>query len=226
MPNYRAVINKVDASRTELTLLMNSVASFFDHHPMLKRSQPPVVHSVKARFKSTERLKDKIRRKSTTDPITSENVFERVTDLVGVRVLHLHQAQFPTIHEAILDKINVKKDWVLGEPVKAYTWDPESTSFFQTMGIGSELKDSFYTSVHYLVRPQTDSHLCCEIQVRTLFEEIWGEIDHMLNYPEPTRISSCHEQIRVLAKLVGAGGRLVDSIVRSSEENSRRRAIQ
>ncbi len=100
----------------------------------------------------------------------------------------------------------------------AYTWDPESKQYFEGLGINVQVKESFYTSVHYLVRPRPDSDLCCEIQVRTLFEEIWGEVDHAINYPDPSSNLSCREQLRVLAKLVGAGSRLVDSIFRSSAE--------
>jgi len=48
-----------------------------------------------------------------------------------------------------------------------------------------------------------------------LFEEVWGEVDHVLNYPQETLIVACREQLRVLAKVVGAGTRLVDSIFRS-----------
>jgi len=55
------------------------------------------------------------------------------------------------------------------------------------------------------------------VQVRTLFEEIWGEVDHALNYPTPTETISCREQLKVLAKLVGAGSRLVDSIFKAAE---------
>ena len=57
--------------------------------------------------------------------------------------------------------------------------------------------------------------ICCEIQVRTLFEEIWGEIDHSINYPHPTDSVACKEQLRVLSKLVGTGTRLADSIFRT-----------
>ena len=47
----------------------------------------------------------------------------------------------------------------------------------------------------------TDS-ICCEIQVRTLFEEIWGEIDHTINYPHSTESIACKEQLKVLTKLI------------------------
>lgn len=100
---------------------------------------------------------------------------------------------------------------------RVLSWiDPEYEKFFHDLGCRCERRDSFYTSVHFVVRPRQDSPLSCEIQVRTLFEEIWGEIDHSLNYPHPTTIASCQEQLRVLAKLVGAGSRLVTSIYNCS----------
>jgi putative GTP pyrophosphokinase len=102
--------------------------------------------------------------------------------------------------------------WYLAEPPKAYTWDPEYKSFFEKFSISTKIKESFYTSVHYIVKPNVDSIVTCEIQVRSLFEEIWGEVDHDLNYPIPSKSTSCREQLKVLAKLVGAGTKLVDSI--------------
>ena len=66
-----------------------------------------------------------------------------------------------------------------------------------------------------------DSPVSCEIQVRTLLEEVWGEIDHLVNYPKPTDNVACREQIGVLARLVSAGSRLADSICRVySDEKS------
>lgn len=207
----------VESKRHELTIFMTGIAQWFAAHPVLNRPNSPAVHSVKSRFKDVNHLKEKIRRKSNDDdPITPSNVFERITDLVGVRVLHLYQEQFSEIHQEILKKVHDSGDWYLVEPPRAYTWDPESTEFFSLLGIAVEVKPSFYTSVHYVVRPRSDSPLCCEIQVRTLFEEIWGEVDHRLNYPMPTENLHCREQLRALAKLVGAGSRLVDSVFRSA----------
>jgi ppGpp synthetase/RelA/SpoT-type nucleotidyltranferase len=149
--------------------------------------------------------------------VTCENVFSEITDIVGVRVMHLHQAQFPLIHNCIMKQIH-NGDWVLFEDPKAYTWDPESRVFFENLGLAVHVKESFYTSIHYVVKPRKDSIAACEIQVRTLFEEIWGEIDHSINYPSPTTNVGCREQIRVLARLVGAGSRLADSIFRTHQE--------
>jgi putative GTP pyrophosphokinase len=137
-----------------------------------------------------------------------------INDLVGVRVLHLYQDQFPRIHETIQDQVS-RADWALHEPPVAYTWDQECSDFYKSHGLETELKPSHYTSIHYVVKPRMDSPLSCEIQVRTLFEEAWGEIDHTINYPKATEVNTCREQLRVLAKLVGASTRLADSIFRS-----------
>ena len=200
----------------ELNMFMSSVRSWFETHPILTSGNTPLVHSVKARLKNPERLRAKIQKKSNVENlIDGNNLGHKITDLAGVRVLHLHQEQLARIHEEILRKIKDRGDWVLHEPPRAYTWDPERRDFYQGIGFEVHLKPSSYTSVHYTVRPRPDSPLCCEIQVRTLFEEIWGEVDHALNYPDPTDSVACREQLLVLGKVVGAGSRLVDSIYRT-----------
>lgn len=78
----------------------------------------------------------------------------------------------------------------------------------------------YYRSVHYVVKPNNPNPTCCEIQVRTLFEEIWGEIDHNINYPHKTDDIACKEQLRVLSKLVSTGTRLADSIFRTYEDHN------
>lgn len=195
----------------DFEVFANGIRQWFLGHESLTGR----VHSVKYRLKDLNHLREKLERKYSEVELTNEDFFVRMTDLAGVRVLHLHQAQFTHIHDAISAKI-ADNDWVLAEPAKAFTWDPESREFFAAQGLAVEVRDTYYTSVHYLVKPRADSPLCCEIQVRTLFEEIWGEVDHQLNYPDPTENISSREQLRVLSKLVGAGSRLVDSIFRTA----------
>ena len=205
-------IKAFEAVKYEFEIFKDGTSDFFLKSPDLKA----VVHSVRTRLKDTTHLLDKIQRKKKEGiAIDESNIFTEITDLAGVRVLHLYHDQFPAIHAEIIKKIN-SKDWILDEEPKAYTWDPESVNFFKNLGLQVEMKESFYTSIHYLIRPRKETHICCEIQVRTLFEEIWGEVDHTLNYPNATDNFACREQIMVLAKLVGAGSRLVDAIFRSN----------
>ena len=212
-----AIANGFSKHRKAYTGFMSNVIDFFhEDNEMLQDSKGrSCVHSLKSRVKNAGHLKDKILRKSAeADPITNENLLTRVTDFCGVRVMHLRRNDFAVIHKAIKSHIN-DQHWFFAEEPKAYTWDPEYRKFFEEHSLKYELKESFYTSVHYLVKPNSETSVVCEIQVRSLFEEIWGEIDHDLNYPHPTSNIACSEQIKVLAKLVGAGTRLVDSIYAS-----------
>lgn len=205
------LIEKYKSDYQDFELLRRHIVDFFSLHP----KTAPYVHSVKSRLKDPDHLKEKIARKQKdAEPITVENLYKRITDFAGVRVLLLHQKQFDGIKEAIDYRIK-RGEWILVEPPKAYTWDPEAQSYFEKLGLETHKKESFYTSVHYLVKQYEESEICCEIQVRTLFEEIWGEVDHTINYPEKTEKEVCRDQILVLAKLIGAGSRLVDSIFNS-----------
>lgn len=158
----------------------NQVVLFFQD-PNLKFDSVRIVHSVKSRMKDPDHLVDKLsRKKKEGRNITTNNLFEEITDFAGVRVLLLYQQQFQKIHSCIKDKCE-KGGWVLAEKPIAYTWDPETEEFYKKLGIDTKIKDSYYTSIHYVIKPNKNSDLSCEIQVRTLFEEIWGEIDHTIN---------------------------------------------
>jgi len=208
-----ALKEKYIEEQPEFDDLRQRVITYFERNP----KAAPYVHSVKSRLKDPDHLADKIKRNwKEESPINPDNLFSKITDLAGVRVLLLHQKQFGKVKDAIDSRI-VRKEWFLVEPPKAYTWDPEAKSYFENLGLEVHTKESFYTSVHYLVRGNLDSPVCCEIQIRTLFEEIWGEVDHKFNYPEKSQNQTCRDQILVLAKLIGAGSRLVDSIFSSQE---------
>lgn len=199
-------------------LFQKHVINFFE-----SSSLKPFVHSIRHRLKDIDHLLEKIERKNAEDakldvqiqkgPITSDNVFSRVTDIAGIRVLHLHISQFKNIHGALMSKVD-EGEFTLVEEPKAYTWDLDSSVYFGSLGLVREVKESYYTSIHYVLRPNSRSPATCEVQVRTLLEEVWGEVDHTMNYPNPTTDQHCKEQIRVLARLVGAGTHLADSIMR------------
>ena len=55
-----------------------------------------------------------------------------------------------------------------------------------------------YTTVHYVIRANQKTKVTCEVQVRTLMDEVWGEVSHRVNYPNESPSSSCQEQLKVL----------------------------
>jgi ppGpp synthetase/RelA/SpoT-type nucleotidyltranferase len=205
----------------QLDSFRKRVKDFFENNPVFYGNFP-IVHSVKSRLKDSSRLKEKIERKESQKgiTITKDSFFNEITDLIGVRVMHLYFDQFHLIHKEIIKQVE-NGEWVLFEQPKAYTWDPETEELFNKLGITTTRKDS-YTSVHYVIKPNSkDNMFCCEIQVRTLFEEIWGEIDHLINYPNKTKSIACSEQLRVLSKFASTGTRLADSIFRSYNDHKK-----
>ncbi|MBN2695557.1 methyltransferase domain-containing protein [bacterium] len=197
---------------------LEDVIIFFREHSDLNQKPFPIIHSIKYRIKENSSIQEKIKRKILNGvSISEENFYSEITDIAGVRILHIYQEQFINIHLAIVEQIK-KGVWCFVEPPKAYTWDPESVIFYKNLGIETENRETYYTSIHYLIHKPEEPTTLCEIQVRTLFEEIWGEIDHSINYPYPTESLACREQLRVLSKLVSTGTRLADSIFKSFSE--------
>ncbi|MGR6980883.1 hypothetical protein ACUHGC_05605 [Testudinibacter sp. P27/CKL/0425] len=216
------IITSYEERKHAYQSFIDAISGYFLGHPKLNKQPLPIVHSIKSRLKDSGHLNEKIDRKNKEgkECITEENVYLRITDFAGVRILHLYQEQFIDIHRAIIEQIS-NQEWAFVEPPKAYTWDPEYKKQYESLDIHTEIKDTFYTSVHYIVKANNNREkpICCEIQVRTLFEEIWGEIDHTINYPNKTNSIACGEQLKVLARLISTGTRLADSIFKSHEEH-------
>ena len=197
---------------------MDAILTTFRRDPDLNRPPMPIIHSLRSRMKDPEHLREKLERKSADgNVITPDNLFSKVTDLAGIRVLHVASRHFDLIHNKI--EMMVKSgDWRLAETPVAYSWDPDRRKGFEQLGLRVEIKDSNYTSIHYLVRPSNEKNIaCCEVQVRTLFEEVWGEVDHLVNYPTKNESDSCRRQLRVLARAVSTGTTLVDSMLTDFE---------
>ena len=173
----------------------------------------PEVHSVRMRVKNPEHLAAKIIRKRKPDRLISiDNYEEEITDLIDVRVLHLHKEQWRPIHEHIEDTLkpyekraNIRK----GDPE---AWRAE----YDEAGLDPKEKsedEGCYRSIHYTIRSQPlsgRSH-CIEIQVRTIFEEAWGEIDHTVNYPVRSGDIYLKNNLTMLNRLAGLGDELSSS---------------
>jgi putative GTP pyrophosphokinase len=219
------------ATQRELSLINELIAHFIQHRPLVNTflgqvlvplNESPelgrIIHSIRSRTKDPEHLRDKLLRKlqkckseRTPFELTKKNLFTRVTDLVGVRILHLHTRQVQDIDRILKDIFREHKFEVIEGPF-ARTWDDESREYFQGIGVKAQKSDTMYTSVHYVLSSNSVTTQTCEVQVRTLMEEVWGEVDHEVNYPHPNEQVACREQIRALARVTSSATRLVDSI--------------
>jgi len=144
----------------------------------------PAVHSLKMRVKNPEHLVVKIVRKKAERPeldFRVDSYHEHITDLIGIRALHLFKDEWRAIHEF------VRATWETAEPPTAYFRNgdpPELIESFRSAGCETKEHPFGYRSVHYLIRSQPARRVqIAELQVRTIFEEGWSEIDHRVRYP-------------------------------------------
>jgi len=214
------LVQLFESRRDKFEQLLGSLRAIFVDNKALK----PHVHSMKWRVKDAAHLRDKLTRKmldaqkiGTPFALTTENLFEKINDLAGFRILHLYTRQFETINKIILAELAEAQTPVIEGPT-ARTWDDESRAYFTSIGVETKDSKTMYTSVHYIVEANTKTKYTAEIQVRTLAEELWGEVDHTLNYPHESQVLACKEQIKVLARVTSSCSRLVDSIFTSHQD--------
>lgn len=205
-------------NRGPVKRLLDSIHSIVPESESLKH----LIHSVKFRMKDPEHLRDKLYRKlekalseGKEFGIDKDNLFMEINDLGGYRILHLHTSQIEQINAALLRVLRDEAQFTVIEGPKANVWDSENEEYFQSVGIEVEYNPRLYSSVHYIVQPNNKAKVTLEIQVRTLSEEIWGEVDHRFNYPHAIDSVACREQIMVLARVASSCTRLVDSIFAS-----------
>lgn len=142
------------------------------------------VHSVRYRIKDAEHLVEKIIRKKlkdTSSDITIENYKEKITDLIGLRALHLFKEDWELINTFLVKTYNFKET-----PTANYRKgdSEELINFYTEKGCEVNEHEFGYRSVHYIVETQpAKQKYFIEIQVRTIFEEAWAEIDHTIRYP-------------------------------------------
>lgn len=188
------------------------------------------IHSIKWRTKSKKSFLDKLERKMCEAmeemkpfDIMKENLFLKINDLAGFRILYLHTDQFDKIND-FLKKLFADEKYEIIEGPEARVWDDEYRNIFRDKGIKTiDSSKNLYTSVHYVINTKRNIEFTVEIQVRTLADELWGEVDHQLNYPHKIKNIACSEQLKVLARVTSSSTRLVDSIFKTYNNSKRKK---
>jgi putative GTP pyrophosphokinase len=81
---------------------------------------------------------------------------------------------------------------------------PKQIELMQKSGCKIEYHEFGYRSVHYLIKCQPDRNVhIVELQVRTVFEEGWSEIDHLVRYPNRSQDERLKEFLVLFNTLAG-----------------------
>lgn len=127
------------------------------------------VHSVTLRIKDRESLARKLAR-----PDRSYRQLWDVTDLIGLRVITYFEDAIDRVGELIETQLSVD----LASSIDKRRRDAGAFG---------------YRSLHYVCRMATRAearapHARCEVQIRTVLEHAWAEIEHDLGYKAPDAV--------------------------------------
>lgn len=183
------------------------------------------VHSVKYRIKSPLKLLIKIIRKKQEDPqrnINIENYREEITDLIGIRILHLFKKDWKEIGDFI------ERNWNLHEKPIIYKRNGDDIEYFVQAKDSSKYEiidhPHNYRSVHFLVKSFPNKEMrITEIQVRTIFEEAWSEIDHRVRYPMNNDEILLNEFLALFNKLAGSADEMGSYVMNLKDELTMRK---
>lgn len=189
----------------------------------------PQIHSINYRIKKDEHLIEKIIRKTIDSPsrkIDVSNYLSEITDLIGIRILHLFKEDWIHINNYITN------NWDFKEQPVAYVRNGDSKriiDYYKDNNCRIEEHPYGYRSIHYTVKKViSGNEYLVEFQVRTIFEEAWGEIDHVIRYPYHTKNELLYRLSSILNRIAGSADELGTYIryLKSHTEKSDKLHIQ
>jgi putative GTP pyrophosphokinase len=167
---------------------------------------PIPVQRTRVRIKRLESVEDKIRRNPDyfQGGLTKKNL-KRVPDLLGARIILYFVTDIPMIDR----ELNRCREVSISDEIPPRAYLPRDLA--TQLGL-TELerrdKSSGYASVHYrcsLVSKAKNTGAPFELQVRTMTEDVWGEIEHILGYkPERKTAMEVGREFQILSKQLGA----------------------
>lgn len=237
---HNITVDTWEKSGCDWEILCDIANDFEKNHEILSRSAEffariiqtfPGVHSVRWRLKETYHLLEKIVRKRANKEKKYENINVSnysiiITDLIGIRALHLFKDEYLAIDNSIREK------WLTIETPVIYIRegdDRPTAEFSRKNGFKVKQHPAGYRSVHYVLESSPmKNRVLAEVQVRTIFEEGWSEIDHKIRYPNFSKDESVKSFLAIFNRLAGSAdemGTFVKGMVLSIKEYAEESAM-
>lgn len=174
---YEEILHYIQSNEAHYNTLLNYVECIMRTAQDLKKVP---IYSTKRRVKSI----DSVYLKTKRDKVNS---LAEINDYAGFRILSLFEQDILDIHRCIIDDLK-KAGFNLIE-FRIFNWrkdDPLIISMKEIIALaydGANIshKEKEYKSIHYLF--EYDSY-CVEIQLRTLLQDVWAELEHAIAYKQ------------------------------------------
>ena len=190
MEIYFDYLKSVKELEAEGTYLSNRLQFCDDINSVRWRTKDPI-HLL---TKIVRKRKEAIEKGSTTSEylfIDVNNYKQVITDLVGLRAIYLFKFQWRLVDSYICNNFKVSSQ----EEITIYHAPEDDLTFYYQNGFEKKIgdnsfkyiqlkKDSKYRSTHYIVEANFPHNFKIEIQIRSILDEAWGEIDHYIRYPD------------------------------------------
>lgn len=196
---------------TELKIIENSLIKGrdrgLDHLPL---------YSTKWRIKRPGSVFLKMRRKGKN--------LDDIFDYGGMRALCLFEQDIPQVHKYLLSIFHIN-NYILKE-ITIFNWPEDeyeefniellrytTESFYKNMTHIHEKKMSGYKSIHYIINFNRSGTIYpLEIQLRTIFQDAWGELEHSLSYKQGNIHPHIRECFSILANDIESADNLMNHL--------------
>ena len=188
------------------------------------------LHSHGSRVKDPYHLLEKIIRKKHNnfekyEAMQTDDYFKYITDLIGCRILLVYKEDWERLHEYLVNTFdNIEENYInkkdysgsyqrtfikpfMAERPVAYIRPGDYDDIYRKHSDLDINREGYYRSVHYIIRLK---EYYIELQVRSLYEEAWGEVDHDILYPLHKDNSRLVKFSQILNRIAGVGDELSD----------------
>ncbi|MBF0126037.1 MAG: RelA/SpoT domain-containing protein [Magnetococcales bacterium] len=217
--NYNDVQQYYNSKIAVFGMLEEAILKDIDRlrQPLRVAGHEDPVYTVTSRVKKLGSLYLKSKRKQLDDV----KELSTLEDYVGVRMLCLFEQNLRKVNEMLLKEFSGKSEVMLLSEFTAYNWKDGSANSMQKAADDyfmihedritdtlkkkfisrNESKGSGYKSIHYILYYWIgDSWLPIEIQLRTIVQEVWGQIEHALSYKKSDVDPHVQESFRFLSR--------------------------
>lgn len=170
---YSAALKEI---KTKIEILQEELKLFSDYEP---------IEYISTRIKKPESIIEKLKRKNYAQ--TYENMFEKINDIAGIRIVCNFKSDVYKIIEIIENfqdlRIINRKDF-MKKPKK---------SGYMSYHIIAEVPVNFSSGIMFVK---------VEIQLRTLGMDFWASLEHKLKYKNPKISSSESKNLIKYARVI------------------------
>ena len=224
---YFDYVESLRALEAEGIYLSNRLQFCSDINSVRWRTKDPIHLLTKIVRKRKSALKNGI----TDSPYLSidvNNYKQIITDLIGLRAIYLFKFQWKLVDKYICNNFKMASN----EDITIYHASEDDLTFYFHNGyekkIGENnfkyvqaIKGSKYRSTHYIVEANFPHAFKLEIQIRSILDEAWGEIDHYIRYPNHQDDVDLERQMTILNGAINGCEELATTYIKYFQDRNR-----